>query len=137
MSDLDEIAKIEKEAFPKAWSHKTFIKELENNFAHYLVGLLADEIVVYIGGWFLDDRVHITTLATKVEYRQEGLAKEILAEFLARAKEENKSKVSLEVRVSNKKAQQLYLKEGFFKIAKKRGYYKDNGEDAILMWKQL
>nr|WP_239551221.1 ribosomal protein S18-alanine N-acetyltransferase [Halanaerobacter jeridensis] len=134
---MEEVSKIEAEAFPSPWSNKTFLKELNNPFALYLVGGLEDEIVVYIGCWLLDEQIHITTLATKMEYRKNGLATEILHNLLARAKEMGKEKASLEVRISNKKAQQMYIKEGFFKIAKKRSYYKDNGEDAIVMWKQL
>ena len=136
-SDLEEVAKIEAEAFPSPWSNKTFLKEINNNFAYYLVGRLKGEIVAYIGCWLLDDQIHITTLATRLKYRKNGFATEMLHELLAQAKEMDKEKASLEVRVSNKTAQQMYVKEGFFKIAKKRSYYKDNGEDAIVMWKQL
>ena len=136
-SDLEAVAKIESEAFPSPWSRKTFVKELNNPFARYLVGMLESQVVVYIGCWLLDDQIHITTLATRLKYRKNGFATEILHELLAWAKEMDKDKASLEVRVSNKRAQQMYIKEGFFKIAKKRSYYKDNGEDALVMWRQL
>lgn len=136
-SDIEEVKKIEAEAFPSPWSRQTFVKEINNDFAYYLVGRLKGQIVAYIGCWLLEEQIHITTLATKVEYRKNGLATEILQELLAQAKELDKKKASLEVRISNKRAQHLYIKEGFFKIAKKRSYYKDNGEDAILMWKQI
>ena len=136
-SDIEEVKKIEAEAFPSPWSRQTFVKEINNDFAYYLVGRLKGQIVAYIGCWLLEEQIHITTLATKVEYRKNGLATEILQELLAQAKELDKKKASLEVRISKKRAQHLYIKEGFFKIAKKRSYYKDNGEDAILMWKQI
>ena len=135
--DLTEIAKIEREAFPTPWSRKTFLKEINNEFAYYLGGLVEGKIVSYIGAWLLDERIHITTLATKMEYRKQGLATLMLHHLLEMAKEIGKEKASLEVRVSNQAAQQLYLKEGFFKISRKQSYYKDNGEDAILMWKVL
>ena len=136
-TDVEEVRKIEIESFSCPWSRSTFVKELNNDYAYYLVGLLESEIVIYIGSWLLEDQIHITTLATKKRYRRQGLATELLDWLLAKAKEMDKIKISLEVRASNTAAQRLYINEGFFKIARKTGYYKDNGEDAVVMLKEV
>ena len=137
LTDLPAVLEIERESFPCPWSQLTFLKELNNSLALYLVGLVEDEIVAYIGSWLLETQIHITTLATKFAYRNEGFATQILRELLERARELEIPKASLEVRISNQGAQQLYKKENFIYISKKRSYYKDNGEDALVMWKRI
>ncbi|AGB40307.1 ribosomal-protein-alanine acetyltransferase [Halobacteroides halobius DSM 5150] len=135
--DLGQVLAIEEEAFSNPWSFSTFIKELHNNYAYYLVGLIEDELVGYLGCWLLCNEVHITTLAVKKEYRCQGIATQLLDELFTNVKKANYQKVSLEVRASNNRAQKLYKQAGFIKVGRKQEYYSDDQEDAIVMWKQL
>lgn len=137
LQHLPQVRQIEQASFSSAWSITAFLKELANESAYYYVGFQGQEIVGYVGSWVLKNELHITNLAVAPDYRRQGAATQFLQFMYAKASEENLNKVSLEVRVSNKSAQRLYIKEGFIKVNRKPNYYKDNGEDAVVMWKQL
>lgn len=92
------------------------------------------EYVVGIAGfWVMVDEAHITTLGVRNAYRRRGIGERLLIEIVDMATELKAHVVTLEVRVSNKEAQALYRKYRFQKVGIRRGYYSDNGEDAVLM----
>jgi ribosomal-protein-alanine N-acetyltransferase len=134
---LPEVTTIEEEAFSNPWSITAFIKEIYNSYATYWVGLQDEELVGYLGFWLLSEAVHLTNLAVKKECRGQGIATDLLTKLYSEAEEYDVSRVSLEVRISNGAARRLYIKEGFVEVEVKENYYKDNGEDAVVMWKQL
>jgi ribosomal-protein-alanine N-acetyltransferase len=93
-----------------------------------------NEYIIGIAGfWVMVDEAHITTLAVRDVYRQQGIGERLLIEIVERAAQLNANVVTLEARVSNKQAQALYKKYGFQKVGVRRAYYTDNGEDAVLM----
>lgn len=134
---LPQVLSIEREAFNNPWSASAFIKEIYNNTALYYIADLSGEVVGYLGSWILSRKLHITNLAIAEDYRRQGLATEFLEFICLKAEELNRPQISLEVRASNKSAQNLYYKAGFDKIKTKPNYYKDTGEAAIVMKKQL
>ncbi len=136
VSDLDAVLAIEKLCFPTPWSRFAFQTELtENHYALYIVGKIDGQIVAYAGTWIILDEAHITNVAVHPEWQGKGLGKEILLALLSRAKERGATRATLEVRKQNTTAQQLYLKHGFYFQGVRPGYYTDNGEDALIMWK--
>lgn len=136
VSDLDAVLAIEKLCFPTPWSRFAFQTELtENHYALYIVGKIDGQIVAYAGTWIILDEAHITNVAVHPEWQGKGLGKEILLALLSRAKERGATRATLEVRKQNTTAQQLYLKHGFYFLGVRPGYYTDNGEDALIMWK--
>ncbi|MEC9488586.1 MAG: ribosomal protein S18-alanine N-acetyltransferase [Halanaerobium sp.] len=138
VDDLEEILEIEKESFPSAWSRKAFLFELTKNpYGLYLT--LRDEGMVagYIGAWFLMNYTHITNLAVRESFRGKGYATNLIREIFAQARLRGSYNITLEVRRSNLAAQRLYEKLGFQIIGVKEGYYRDNREDALVMWKSL
>ncbi len=137
LQHLPQVRQIEQASFSSSWSLAAFLKELANESAYYYVGCNAQEIVGYVGAWVLKQELHITNLAVAPDYRRRGVATQFLQLMYAKASKENLNKVTLEVRVSNKSAQRLYIKEGFIKVKRKLNYYQDNGEDAVVMWKQV
>ena len=92
-----------------------------------------DYIVGMAGFWVMADEAHITTIATRNAYRRQGIGEWLLISVIDMAKQLSANVVTLEVRISNKQAQALYKKYGFQKVGVRRGYYSDNGEDALLM----
>jgi ribosomal-protein-alanine N-acetyltransferase len=83
--------------------------------------------------WLLVDEVHIATIATHPDFRRQGIAQALLAQVLKLGVEEGAVSSSLEVRASNLAAQAMYRKFGYEETGRRLRYYKDNGEDAILM----
>lgn len=132
--DVDDVYQIEKQSFKEPWSREAFSKEIgENEKAHYLVAIIDDELVGYIGMWKVLDEGHITNIAVKKNCRGRGVGRELLKSLILKARNESIEGMTLEVRVSNLEAQGLYLSEGF-EIAGLRPKYYENVEDGIVMW---
>jgi len=90
-------------------------------------------VVGYAGLWFMSDEAHLTTIAVRETYQQQGLGELLLISAIELAMERNAQFITLEVRPSNAAAQALYSKYGFTGVGTRRGYYYDTGEDALLM----
>lgn len=136
LADIDEVVEIEQEAFSHPWTKADFEAELQSNpYALYFV-LVDEEIIkAYIGVWIIFERAQITTIAVKNEYRRQGLSKKLM-NYLDHLYLENQvEEISLEVRVSNVKAINLYQSFEFKKVGIRKDYYQDNHEDAYLMLK--
>jgi ribosomal-protein-alanine N-acetyltransferase len=91
-------------------------------------------IIGFAGLWLMVDEAHITTIATHPDFRRHGLGELLLASLIDISYEIGAKWVTLEVRVSNYTAQNLYRKYGFREAGIRRRYYSDNQEDAIIMW---
>ena len=139
--DIPQIIAIEKKSFPTPWSSYAFNCELcDNEFAYYFVLTPVEEtskIVGYGGMWIIIDEAHITNIAVAPAYRGKRLGELILNGLLGLAKLKGAVRMSLEVRVSNDKAQKLYKRIGFASAGIRPGYYIDTNEDAIIMWKEI
>jgi [ribosomal protein S18]-alanine N-acetyltransferase len=137
LDDVDQVAEIEKSCFPLPWPPDTYRRDLRgNDVAHYLVCEdVADEprLAGYTGYWHIQDEIHVSTLAVLPDYRGRGLGEYLLASALAQGMKQGARSAILEVRVSNLVAQGLYLKYGFRVSGRRRRYYRDNNEDALVM----
>lgn len=138
LSDLDQVCEIEIEAFSHPWTKDDFEIELQSNpYALYFVLIEEELIKAYIGIWLIYEKAQITTIAVRKDFRTQGLSK-VLMKFLdAVCIENNVEEISLEVRVSNEKAINLYHRFGFIKKGIRKDYYQDNHEDAYLMAKEV
>ena len=90
-------------------------------------------MIAVLVGWFIVDELHIATIATHPEFRGQGIGRQLLLHVLGSAKEEGAIRAFLEVRESNLIALKMYRDFGFVEDGRRVKYYKDNGEDAILM----
>lgn len=157
LGDLDQVLEIERLSYPTPWSKRAFQSELtENAYAHYYVARLKPDssyakgapdvysggqssavrsIVGYIGVWVILDEAHITNVAVHPNFRRMGLGERLMRFAFDKALEFGATRVTLEVRVSNIPAQNLYKKLGFQERGIRKGYYTDTNEDAIIMWK--
>ena len=92
-----------------------------------------DLIVGFVGLWYMVDEAHIVSIGVRSEYRGLGLGELLLISAIEQAIEMESRMVTLEVRVSNYVAQNLYKKYGFTERGVRKGYYSDNREDALIM----
>lgn len=132
--DIDDILDISSLSFSISWSKNSYLEELANPIARYLVAKIDNRVVGFIGTWIVLDEAHITNIAMHPDYRKQGIGSKLLKEFLDYCKNQGCVAFTLEVRSSNKAAQALYEKYNFKQEGIRKGYYEDNKEDAIIMW---
>ena len=136
--DLNEVMAIERLSFTTPWSRMAFASELlENERAYYLVARVRGRAVGYVGIWIVADEGHITNVAVHPDYRSRGVGRRLLQAITELAIRKGARRLTLEVRKSNVRAQSLYQSLGFQGVGVRRGYYRDNNEDAIIMWRDL
>jgi len=134
--DLDQVLEIEALSFPIPWSRYAFASELkENAFAYYLVCQDGEQVVGYAGMWVILDEAHITNVAVHPDHRRRGVGQMLMLALEEAALARGATRITLEVRVSNTAAQQLYEMLGYRRTGVRRAYYTDNKEDALIMWK--
>jgi len=135
--DLEDILEIEQLSFDRPWSRESYKRELEENpLAYYLGCFLDDRLAGYAGFWLILDEGHIANVAVHPHYRGRGVGDFLLRNLISLCFVSGGRWMTLEVRVSNLSAQNLYQKLGFVDLGKRPGYY-ENGEDALIMWKDL
>ena len=135
LEDIPAVLQIETLSFQSTWPANAFLNELrDNKLAYYFVGRLDGRIVAYGGIWVILEDSHITTIAVDPVYRGRRLGELMLLKLLDEAILNGASWITLEVRESNEVAQRLYRKYGFTTVSTRRGYYSDNGENALVMW---
>mgnify|MGYP005609636131 FL=1 len=137
--DVEAVYAIELATFPSPWTLDSFHYEMqENQFAHYTVAVNdAGKIMGFCGMWIVIDSAQITNVAVLPEARGLGIGEALMRESMKVAKEGGADIMSLEVRVTNTVAQNLYRKLEFQDGGIRKGYYTDNGEDALVMWVKL
>jgi ribosomal-protein-alanine N-acetyltransferase len=134
LKDLEQVVAIDQISFSLPWPARSFQFELTDNEASRCwVADLDGRVIAMLVGWFIVDELHVATIATHPEFRGNGIGSKILLHALYSAKEEGAVKSFLEVRESNEVAKNMYRSFGFVEDGRRREYYKDNGEDAILM----
>ena len=134
LEDVPAVAAIEKATFARPWSEESFRQELERNVAaRYLVAERDGRVTGYAGAWIILDESHITNIAVAEDSRGQGIGLTLTRALLQYLSNLGAAYATLEVRVSNLRAQGLYKKLGFVSVGKRKRYYEDNGEDAYLM----
>ncbi|HVT12027.1 MAG TPA: ribosomal protein S18-alanine N-acetyltransferase [Fimbriimonadaceae bacterium] len=131
---IPPILEIENRTNGAPWSERAFRNELTHSDRIFLVALDGKEIVGYGGVWLVIDEAHVTTLAVESEHRRQHIGERLMIELLDRSKEAGMVCSTLEVRAGNEAAIKLYEKLGYKETARRKGYYPDNREDAIVMW---
>jgi len=135
LEDIPTIQEIEREIFLTPWPRNAYRRELmQNRMASYMVIRDGDEIVGYAGLWKMRDEAHVTTVGVRRRDQGRGFGLALMLALIDRALALEARWVTLEVRASNYGAMALYEKLGFKVIGRRRGYYTDDGEDAVVMW---
>lgn len=134
LDDLEQVVAIDQVSFSLPWPPRSFQFELTDNEASRCwVTDLDGRVIAVLVGWLIVDELHIATIATHPEFRGQGIGRQLLLHVLGSAKEEGAIRAFLEVRESNMIALKMYRDFGFVEDGRRVKYYKDNGEDAILM----
>jgi [ribosomal protein S18]-alanine N-acetyltransferase len=137
-ADLDEVVTIERASFGMPWSRGAFLYEIEQNrVARCWVLREDDRIVAYLCLWEIGDELHVTNIAVDPKRRRQGLARRLLGAILEDGRARGLRSVTLEVRPTNDEARTLYESFGFRVVGRRRGYYYDTGEDALIMESDL
>lgn len=138
LADAAAVHRIEEVVFPTPWTLESFEMEMtKNTQATYVVAEENHTIIGFCGMWIVLDESQITNVAVMPEGRGKGIGESLMRESMRIAREKGCVVMSLEVRVSNTVAQNLYRKLGFQAGGIRKGYYTDNQEDALVMWVNL
>jgi ribosomal-protein-alanine N-acetyltransferase len=134
LEDVEQVVAIDEASFSMPWPARSFHFELTDNPAsRSWVAELDGKVIGILVAWLIVDEIHIATIATHNDFRRQGIGERLLEHTLKSAKEEGAISSFLEVRDSNVFARGMYNKFGFVEVGRRKHYYKDNGEDAILM----
>ena len=160
--DLDQVAAIEREAFPTLWPPTNYRKEMRNRIAEHIVcvqegayvaverkpgalrrlfrrnkpdppPLMRRRVAGFLSIWHMAGEAHIVAVAVREEKRRLGLGELLLIGAVEIGMARGSRFVTLEARVSNEAAKALYFKYGFRETGVRKGYYSDNREDAVIM----
>lgn len=138
-SDVGAVLRIEQDSFPTPWPRGAFLYDLARpgrSICRVAEITLADarcEVVGDIVIWLSGNIAHVATLAVHPAYRRRGVGGYLLADALLKCVDRGMTESLLEVREQNRSAQKLYRKFGFVVSGSRKGYYRDTGEDAVVM----
>jgi [ribosomal protein S18]-alanine N-acetyltransferase len=135
LRDLSAIEDIERTAYPTPWSRSMFAGELAKPSSICLGAFERDRLVGYLIVSRYVDAWHVMNVAVAGDRRRRGIASTLLEQLFDLTREDGRRGYTLEVRVSNSGAIELYERLGFERRGVRRGYYTDNREDALIMWR--
>jgi ribosomal-protein-alanine N-acetyltransferase len=135
LAELSEIEVIEQRAYQTPWSRSMFASELAKGTSICLGAYEGDRLVGYIVNSRYVDAWHVMNVAVDPDFQRRGIASRLIERLFELTVEDDGRGYTLEVRVSNKEAIKLYEKLGFERHGIRRGYYTDNREDALIMWR--
>jgi [ribosomal protein S18]-alanine N-acetyltransferase len=136
-ADVENVIAIERASFRFPWSTRFFLDELQVDCAHSILAEVDGRIVGYVLFWILAEEVDIHNIAVHPDFRRQGIGRLLLEQVVAAARRQERLRVTLDVRCSNAVAQSLYFSLGFVARGLRKGYYSDNGEDALVMALEL
>ncbi|MDX6425755.1 MAG: [ribosomal protein S18]-alanine N-acetyltransferase [Gaiellaceae bacterium] len=135
LRDLSAIETIEQKAYPTPWSRSMFASELAKPTSICLGAFEGPDLVGYVINSRYVDAWHVMNVAVDPEHQRRGVATALLERLFELTSDDERRGYTLEVRVSNEDAITLYEKLGFESRGIRRGYYTDNREDAVIMWR--
>lgn len=134
-SDIDRVAAIEQATFTVPWSTDLFMGQLRRSTSILLVCEIEGVVVAYLIADSFVDVWHIMNIAVDVPYRRDHIASELIEAYFAITEQSEHRGHTLEVRVSNEAAIEMYRSFGFIATGVRPKYYPDDKEDAVIMWK--
>lgn len=137
IEDLEEVMEIEESSFPTPWTMGIFLREFELEFSYRYIFDFGSGVAGYIVFWLIEGEVHIMSIAVRKDLRRLGFGTEIIKRSLDAARELGGKYVFLEVREHNDAGIGLYRKMGFRVVYKRKGYYTDTKENALIMVRDI
>lgn len=133
--DIEQVCAIEERIFSQPWSKQDFLDSIKNVAHIYLVAEQEGIVMGYCGMWGIAGEGQITNVAVAPQFRRQGVAKKLFAAFLEQGEQMGLTAFTLEVRIGNLPAIQLYKSFGFKKVGIRKDFYELPKEDAIIMWR--
>jgi ribosomal-protein-alanine N-acetyltransferase len=135
LTHLNAIESIENRAYPTPWSRSMFASELAKPTSICIGAFEGEDLVGYVINSRYVDAWHVMNVAVDPDHQRRGIATRMLEHLFELTRNDERRGYTLEVRVSNEEAIALYEKLGFEPRGIRRGYYTDNREDALIMWR--
>jgi [ribosomal protein S18]-alanine N-acetyltransferase len=134
IEDADSLVDLDRLCFGKLWSRDQYLREIESPNSDIVLLLRKDQLIAYGCVWAIVDEAHITILGTHPEHLRQGHARKVLKELLRLAIAREMKRATLEVKESNQAAIALYQTLGFEEAGRRKKYYSDTKEDALILW---
>lgn len=130
---IDQLMETENADFPQPWSKEAYITDTKSQMGNLLALVRGETLLAYGDFWQICDSSDVNNLAVCKNFRGQGLGTSLMEELIAHSKNLGASQITLEVRPSNIAAVHLYEKLGFQNQGRRKAYYQDNNEDALIM----
>ena len=131
-----QVAELEKLCFADPWSEMSIASELRSVWSYWVVALDGDQVVGYVGSQSSCDETDIMNIAVHPDWRRRGIAEQLIDSLILELKKRGSHALMLEVRVSNDPAIALYEKLGFQQVGRRKNYYRNPKEDALILRKE-
>ena len=135
-SHVPQIAQLEKICFSDPWSERSIASELENKLSCWLVAMEGEQVAGYIGSQTVCGETDMMNVAVHPDHRRKGIAEALILALVEELKAAESHCLTLEVRASNAPAIALYEKLGFTEIGRRKNYYRNPKEDALILRKE-
>ncbi|HEY5266070.1 MAG TPA: ribosomal protein S18-alanine N-acetyltransferase [Acidimicrobiales bacterium] len=136
--DIPDLMAIETAQFPEPWTKAMLLDEITNTTTRrYTVAIESKKLIGYLGVMYVLDELHVNTIGTLPGHEGKGVATSLMDDAWADAKERGLKRATLEVAVSNTRAQELYHRYGFSPVGIRKNYYEKTREDALILWADL
>ena len=132
-SHVAQVAQLEKLCFSDPWSEKSVASELSNPLSFWLVAVENDTVVGYVGSQTVMGETDMMNIAVHPDYRNRGIATGLLVGLIEELRKRGSHCLTLEVRASNEPAIRLYRMRGFQEVGRRRNYYRNPKEDALIL----
>ncbi len=136
LSHVPQIAVLETQCFSAPWSENSVASELKNPLSLWLVAMDGETVAGYIGSQSVEGEADMMNVAVHPEYRRRGIAGQLIIALIAALKEKGNHSLTLEVRASNAPAIALYEKLEFSQVGRRKNYYRNPKEDALILRKE-
>lgn len=134
---VSPVAQLEAQCFRDPWSERSIASEISNPLSFWLVAVVDDTVVGYIGSQTVMDESDMMNVAVHPDHRREGIGEALVEALSAALKSRGSCSLTLEVRASNEPAKALYEKLGFAEAGRRPNYYRNPKEDALILRKML
>jgi ribosomal-protein-alanine N-acetyltransferase len=132
---LRSVMRIEAQVYPRPWTLPLFLSELSlRSTRYYVAARVGGTVVGYAGIMFAGDEAHVTNIAVDPAWHRQHIGSRLLLQLAHQAVAVGARHLTLEVRVTNKGAQQMYRRFGFEAAGIRKNYYAESREDALIMW---
>ena len=133
---VPQVAALEKECFCDPWSEGSVASELGNPLSRWLVALEGEQVLGYVGSQTVLDESDMMNLAVDPAFRRRGIARALVCALMEQLRKMGSRCLTLEVRASNESAQALYACLGFVQVGRRKNYYLNPKEDALILRKE-